>query len=145
MANVSENDKARYESYNSLILNEIYDLADSVSEIRDELGDGTNAEITAKITEGIAAIEKKLNVAIDGNAEHDAIVSELSKLKEEIEKTPARKIPQKTTSAKTTLPRKTVPASVRRKNAPKPLTGNLSVDEILSRIGETRVVTDDEE
>lgn len=138
MANVSEDDKARYESYNSIILNEIYDLADDISDIREELDNhSTDGEIAARLTDGIAAIENKLNAAIDGKS-NDDVIGELNKLKEEIAKAPARRSPTGK-NAKTTLPRKTVPASVRRRNAPKSLSGNLSVDEILSRIGDTRI------
>lgn len=144
MANVSSDERASYQSYNSVILNELYDLADSVADLRDELEAGKTAATDEGLAESLAGLEKKLDEAIESSAGSDAVMTELLKLKDEMAKTPARPAAVKTERVtKTTLPRKSAPA-VKRKSKAKPISGSLSIDEILTRMQETELIGDDE-
>lgn len=101
MANVAgDGNEAEYESYNNLILNEIYAIEEDVEELIAKLGDKKNGEAN--------------------------VLAELNKIKEELKKRPTEQ-------------KKSAPVVARKE--PKK---TVSVDDLLSRIGDTDIVINED-
>lgn len=146
MANVTEDGESSYESYNSLILNEVYDVADTLDAIKDKL-DGVEETDDSKISEELAALKADITAAIDKSNDNDgAVIDELNKLKEEVAKrpvppvrpTPPPRAPRPPMPDKPTLPTK-------RKKTVVPVTAANPVSALLTKIANTETIEIPEE
>ena len=124
MANVTdEEEQSGYESYNTLILNEIYALQDAIDALVDVVKDPSS---DAKIAEEVSELRKKLNTALrkDNGAE---VMSELKKIKDSLNKRPI--VPA--SSANKTAPKKKVTPMINK---------DLTISELLTQISATNFV-----
>ncbi|MBQ8882867.1 MAG: hypothetical protein IJY70_05735, partial [Clostridia bacterium] len=126
MANVTdEQEESGYESYNNLILNEIYAIQDTLDAITASVKDPS---ADAKIAEEVSELRKKLNTALnkDNGAE---VMSELKKIKDTLNKRPAP------APASKPAPKKKVTPMINK---------DLTINELLTKISATDIIPGDE-
>ncbi|MBR2989240.1 MAG: hypothetical protein IKC64_05925, partial [Clostridia bacterium] len=122
MANVTdEGEQSGYESYNTLILNEIYAIQDALDALASLVKDPSSDE---KIAEEVSELRKKLNTALnkDNSAE---VMGELKKIKDSLNKRPVAPAPKP-------APKKKVTPIVAK---------DVSISELLSKIGATDAIS----
>lgn len=137
MANVSDGDNSSYESYNNLILNEIYSLEDDVAAMSDSMSKGGGAD-GEKLAEELAALKSELNDALNKNADSDSILSEIQKIKDEYKKRPAPQAKKHQPPKYESKP--PVFAQQKKKVTPIVNSKDQSINDILAKIGQTDIV-----
>ncbi len=147
IANVSDGDKTEYESYNSLILNEVCDLADTVAEMKAELEDNGD-DGAEKINAELAALKADITAALEKNNDNETVIEELNRIKEEFAKQPTEPVREE---KKPAPPKKSkrVPLPVvlptKKKKSISSLGGrDAGVSDLLKRIGNTDSVLDED-
>ena len=126
MANVTdEEEQGGYESYNTLILNEIYAIQDALDGITSLVKDPSS---DAKIAEEVSELRKKLNTALnkDNSAE---VMGELKKIKDSLNKRPTP-----APSAKPATKKKVTPIVGK----------DLSINELLTKISSTDAIASED-
>lgn len=136
MASVSDGESNSYESYNNIILNEIYALQDEFDAIK-EAGETNLSKDRDKIAEELALLKEQLATALSRGADNDSIIKELNKIKEEFKARPTKAASQKPEALQS---KPFVVASSKKKKVTPMINKDLSINEILSKISETEIV-----
>lgn len=148
IASVNDGENTEYESYNSLILNEVCDLADTVSEIKEALDGDTSTDSSDEIKEELSALKADITAALEKNNDNESVIEELNKIKEEFAKKPTpepvvqekKAIPPK--KAKRTLMPVTIPT--KKKKSVSAVGKDGGVSDLLKKIGNTDSVLDED-
>lgn len=134
MANVSDGETSDYESYNNVILGEIYAIQDSLDAIRETAEKNYGAE-NERLNKELAELKSEITDALGRSGDNEEIIKELNKIKEEFKSkpAPARK-------AKPEPPKATV-VQVRKQKRVTPVTSSdASIGDLLAKIGNTDIV-----
>ncbi len=142
MASVSDGETDNFESYNNIILNELYDISDKLEDMP------AKPVVVEKNTEESEALSRELAdikadiAALDKGVDGDTVLKEIAKLQEVVATRPepapkAPKAPPKKRPAPETKP---FSAPAQKKKKASALGKDLSISEILNRIGETDII-----
>lgn len=135
MANVSDGETSSYESYNKVILDEIYALEDKLDELSGKYAAGGKLE-AEKVSEELASLKAELSAALNRTGDNEEIIKELNKIKEEFHKRPQPPVRQKQPEA----PKPVVINSPKKKTVTPMINKDLSINEILMKISQTDIV-----
>lgn len=135
MASVSDGETNSYESYNNIILNEIYALEDEFDAFK-ETGNAGLSKDRDKIAEELSSLKEQLSSALSRNADNESIIKELNNIKEAFKARPVKAAPQKAEEQS----RPFVMQSAKKKKVTPIINKDLSINEILSKISETEIV-----
>ena len=135
MASVSDGETNSYESYNNIILNEIYALEDEFDAFK-ETGNVGLSKDRDKIAEELASLKEQLASALSRNADNESIIKELNNIKEAFKARPVKVAPQKAEEQS----RPFVMQTAKKKKVTPIINKDLSINEILSKISETEIV-----
>ena len=139
MANVSDGEKSEYDSYNSVILNEIYALQDSLDAVR-EASEKNDGEESERLSKELADLKLEITDALGKNSDNEEIIKELNKIKEEFKSRPS----VSSHKAKPEPPKATVVQVKRQKKVTPVSASDTSIGDILAKIGNTDlVITED--
>ena len=139
MANVSDGEKSEYDSYNSVILNEIYALQDSLDAVR-EASEKNDGEESERLSKELADLKSEITDALGKNSDNEEIIKELNKIKEEFKSRPS----VSSHKAKPEPPKATVVQVKRQKKVTPVSASDTSIGDILAKIGNTDlVITED--
>lgn len=134
MANVSDGENSGYESYNNVILGEIYSIQDSLDAIREAAEKIGGAE-NERLNKELAELKSEISDALGRTGDNEAIIKELNKIKEEFKAKPAP-----VRKAKPEPPKATV-VQVRKQKRVTPVTvSDASIGDLLAKIGNTDIV-----
>ncbi len=136
MASVSDGDADDYESYNNIILNEIYALADTVDALVEKMENqpASTPDGEEKMAEEIAQLRNTLTEAITDKKEDDELMKEIKKIRETLNK----KAPVTPSVVTAPAPKKKSKKSVT------PIAKETSVSELLQKMGKTNIIRDDD-
>ena len=132
MASVSDGESNDYESYNNVILGEIYSLQDSLEAIREAVERGGNAE-NEQLNKELAELKSEISDALGKSGDNEEIIKELNKIKEEFKSKPAPKPkpePPKATTVQVRKQKKVTPI----------MTSDPSISELIAKISNTDIV-----
>ena len=132
MASVSDGESNDYESYNNVILGEIYSLQDSLEAIREAVERSGNAE-NEQLNKELAELKSEISDALGKSGDNEEIIKELNKIKEEFKSKPAPKPkpePPKATTAQVRKQKKVTPI----------MTSDPSISELIAKISNTDIV-----
>ena len=132
MASVSDGESNDYESYNNVILGEIYSLQDSLEAIREAVERGGNAE-NEQLNKELAELKSEISDALGKSGDNEEIIKELNKIKEEFKSKPAPKLkpePPKATTVQVRKQKKVTPI----------MTSDPSISELIAKISNTDIV-----
>lgn len=132
MASVSDGESNDYESYNNVILGEIYSLQDSLEAIREAVERGGNAE-NEQLNKELAELKSEISDALGKSGDNEEIIKELNKIKEEFKSKPApkpRPEPPKATTVQVRKQKKVTPI----------MTSDPSISELIAKISNTDIV-----
>lgn len=132
MASVSDGESNDYESYNNVILGEIYSLQDSLEAIREAVERSGNAE-NEQLNKELAELKSEISDALGKSGDNEEIIKELNKIKEEFKSKPAPKPkpePPKATTVQVRKQKKVTPI----------MTSDPSISELIAKISNTDIV-----
>lgn len=132
MASVSDGESNDYESYNNVILGEIYSLQDSLEAIREAVERSGNAE-NEQLNKELAELKSEISDALGKSGDNEEIIKELNKIKEEFKSKPAPKPKPEPPKATTTQVRK-------QKKVTPIMTSDPSISELIAKISNTDIV-----
>ncbi len=152
IANVGEGDEVEYESYNSLILSEVCDVADKLAEIEESIASENANDNSEKIEAELASLKADLTAALEKSGDSEAVIAELNKIKEEFAKRPEPAVVEEEKPVvKKTAPQKKAkkaPAPItlptKKRKSVSPVSGGGAVTDLLKKIGKTDIVIDEE-
>jgi len=134
MANVSDGESNDYESYNNVILGEVYALQDSLEAIRQAVEHNGSAE-NERLGKELAELKFEISDALGKSGDNEEIIKELNKIKEEFKSKPTPAPKPKPEPPKATT------VQVRKQKKVTPITASdPSISELIAKISNTDIV-----
>ncbi len=136
MASVSDGEEDDYESYNNIILNEIYALSDAIDALvlKIEEKPSVDPESEEKMAEEIAQLRHTLSQAISDKKDDDELMKEIKKIRETLNK----KAPAAPSVVTAPAPKK------KNKKSVTPIAKEINVSELLHKMGKADIVRNDD-